>query len=349
MKRSKQVEERFEECLELVFKGENPEDCARRYPDDELELRGLLKTAIAARKALEVQPSLEFRERARQQLYAAQRERAAKSEARWGFRWSWQPRWATTLAAVLLAIVAGSSTVLASANSMPDQPLYAVKHAAQSVRVALTISKSAKAEVYASLADQRVREIVYLADKGAVSQVDQVTDDLNLYLDRIATLSGGVNQDASAFSQYGGEMGTASIPRTTEPAERSAIEAIPTPSPAETGPPILAAPGAPTTAAQPPAAPAAAPPVTIVLPPAAEDSSQKGIFVAAPPPVVVSGGPPSKALLKARITFQAAQNTARLRAALDKAPSEAKSALLRAIAVSQSGYEKALQSMEGQP
>ena len=222
MKRSKLVEERFEECLELVFKGETVEDCVRRYPEHEAELRELLDTAIAARTALQVQPSQEFRERARQQLYAAQRERVARSPAKVGFSWNWQPRWATALAAVVLAVVAGTSTVLASTGSMPGQPLYGVKHAAESARVALTPSKSAKAEIYASLADQRVQEIVYLADTGDTARVQQVTDDLNSYLNQIAVLSGGASEQATVSSKYGGTMGAASVPSATNPPQLGA-------------------------------------------------------------------------------------------------------------------------------
>jgi hypothetical protein len=85
--------------------------------------------------------------------------------------------------------------------------------------------------------------------------------------------------------------------------------------------------------------------VTVIVPGPAEE---QGIEVAIPP-VVVSSPPNSKAILRARISFQAAENAARLRAAYEKAPPEAKLALLKAIAVSQSGYEKALQSLDGQP
>jgi len=79
-----------------------------------------------------------------------------------------------------------------------------------------------------------------------------------------------------------------------------------------------AAPGAPTTAAQPPAAPAQHPRHHSLLSRRRQfaegnicgsSATRRGLWWSA-----------SKALLKARITFQAAQNTARLRAALTKPP-----------------------------
>ncbi len=50
--------------------------------------------------------------------------------------------------------------------------------------------------------------------------------------------------------------------------------------------------------------------------------------------------------LKAIIAHQSNNNTARLRALLDTVPESAKPALLRAITVSETGYEKALESLE---
>ena len=346
MKRSRQIEEIFEECLERVLKGEDMGECVRRYPEHESELRELLETSVMAREALAVQPSPEFRERARQQLYAAQRERAVATPASRGRGWTWQPRWATALAAVALVIVAGSSTVLASVSSMPGQALYGVKHAAESARVALTPSKAAKAEIYASLADQRVKEIIYAADRGDAGQVQQVTNDLNAYLDRIAELNGGVAQNAWFSPEYGGTLGSAAAPTVTVP---------PMATPA-----LTTSPSSDTSSETAKSAQSPPPPIVVTIPPraAAAPATQVTVIVPGPaeekgittqiPPVVVSSPPNSKAMLKARMSFQAAGNAARLKAAYEKAPPEAKLALLKAIAVSQSGYEKAIQSLDGQ-
>ena len=56
----------------------------------------------------------------------------------------------------------------------------------------------------ASLADQRVKEIIYLEDKGEAARVVGVTNDLNSYLSRITELSGGIARVSSAAApQYG--------------------------------------------------------------------------------------------------------------------------------------------------
>ena len=345
MGRSRRIEDIFEECLELVFKGESIDDCVNRYPAHEAELRELLETAVITRRAVSVEPSPEFRQRARQQLYAAQRDMAAApSRKRTRPWWDFQPRWAAGVATFVMLVMAGSGTVLASVGSMPGQPLYAVKHAAESARVALTFSSANKAELYASLADQRVNEIVYLAEKGDSRQLQKVTQDLDSYLSEISDLSGGVEQEGilAAESQRS-SLGAGTVaPATTSPPERATAPsfgqtAAPTTGPAEKS---LAPPDAGSWASQPADSSAAdtQPPVTVARPPLPATLEDQATDVSGP-----------WAKLKARISLQATQHIAMLRAALDKAPPEARPALLHAIAVSQSGYEKALQALEDQP
>ncbi len=256
-----------------------------------------------------------------------------------------------TVAAIALAIVAGTSTVLASVNAMPGQPLYGVKHAAESARVALTPSKAGKAEIYASLADQRVKEIIYLADKGEAARVVGVTNDLNSYLSHIAELSGGIARVSSAAAPQYGAAGstmapatsaapTTAVPRLTAapaPATGNTSEASNPPATKQSVPP-------PVTVSIPPSALAVPPSTwTAIVPGSAED---KGLAVPAPT-VLVANALSSADILKARMVIQAAENLAQLQAALDKAPPESRTALLQAVAVAQSGYEKALQALSG--
>jgi hypothetical protein len=318
MTNSKLVHEAFEECLELVFHGESIEDCLRRFPAQAEGLRPLLETAVAARKAVEVQPRPEFRERARQQLLAAQRDRAVQAAGRrTGFAWNWRPAWAWSLAAFLVVMVAGGGAVAASAGSMPGQPLYAVKHASEGVRLALTLSATAKIDLYARLADQRVGEIVYLAGKSEAGRLPQATQDLDRYLTRITELSGGVSQDAVLVSKNSG----AAAPAATVPSERAG--ATPTMAPS-----YGALPPAPTTASP---GQAAGPVGTA----AAADHSGEATS--------------ARSELKARMSAQSVQDAAQLKAALAGATPATEPALLHAIAVSQSGYEKVLQALQDQP
>ena len=63
----------------------------------------------------------------------------------------------------------------------------------------LTPSALGKAELYAKLADKRVAEIVYVANKGKPEQVERGTQRLNSYLARVAVLAAGQKKEAAAL------------------------------------------------------------------------------------------------------------------------------------------------------
>jgi len=296
MKKSKAFRDIFEECLEFVLvKGETIEECLRRYPEHARELKSLLEIATATKKATAVQPSPEFRERARQQFYAALREMPAQKK-RAGFSWGRQPQWATVVAAVLALLLVSGGTVAAASGSMPDQPLYTVKRASEQVRLALTPSRLRKAELYARLADRRVSEIVYLASRSKSEQVLQTTESLDEHLARIADL-------ATTPKMMTYETSLTAPMSTTTPTETPALGK---------------------------AAPETPPPVTITVP---RDDAARVAFE-------------ERTELRAMVMYQAIHNPARLKAALMNAPPKTRLALLRAIATSETGYQKALQSLE---
>ena len=167
----------LDECLErLLGKGETIEQCLQSYPERAVELKPLLQTALAAKEAANVQPRAEFKTRARYQFRAALQE-AASRRARPLF--GWLPQWATVVAIVLGLLLIGSGTVAAAGYSMPDSPLYPIKLATENVQLTLTRSNLDKAELHAKLADRRVTEIVYMANKGDVEKIEILTNALD--------------------------------------------------------------------------------------------------------------------------------------------------------------------------
>jgi hypothetical protein len=200
MKKTKEFNNILDECLErLLVKGESIEQCLASYPEQATELGPLLQTSLAAKKASAIKPRPEFREKARYQFHAALREMEQKRRRPF-FSWSWQPRWAATIAIVLVLVLGGGSTVAAAGNSMPDSPLYQVKLATETVRVALTPSTLGKAELHANLADKRVAEIIYMADKGKPEQVKQTTQRLNTHLTAMVSLAAPQKEEAATFT-----------------------------------------------------------------------------------------------------------------------------------------------------
>jgi hypothetical protein len=196
MKTDKEFDNILDECLErLLVEGETIEQCLKRYPEQAAELEPLLQTALEAREASTIQPRAEFKARARYQFRSALGEASPKSRPFLG----WLPRWATVVAIVLVVLLAGGGTMVVASNSMPDSPLYAVKLATEEARLMLTPSELGKARLCAELVDRRVEEIIYMAGKGDVQQIELVTQRLDERLEKLAVL-------ALALGEQGGDM-----------------------------------------------------------------------------------------------------------------------------------------------
>ncbi len=188
MKKTKEFNNILEDCLErLLFKGDTMEQCLQSYPEHAAELESLLQTAMATKKAVAIQPHPEFKAKARYQFYSALQEIKPKPKGGLFFL-GWQPRWAVVTAMVLGLLLAGGGTVTAASYSMPDSPLYPVKLATEQVQLTLTPSDMGKAKLYAKLADRRVAEIVYIANKGKPKQIESIARRLNNHLAMIASL-----------------------------------------------------------------------------------------------------------------------------------------------------------------
>jgi hypothetical protein len=330
MARSKRIEEIFEECLERVFSGESIEQCISQYPEQAAELRGLLETAVAARKATIVEPRPEFRERARLQLQAALRERTSTPAKILKPSWNFQPKWAVALIAFLLVVMGGSGTVLAANNSMPGQPLYVVKQGAEQVKLAMTTSPTAKAELYTGLAERRVNEIVYLANNGESIRLEQATRELDSYLTKISELSGGISEQTTLIARNdSAAKGTGSLEKAagTQAASTNSISVSGTTASATINPGTVVP--APVTASD-----------------NSEETSYSGLASIPLYSNDVTATDGTMSTLKARVYYQSVEFPALLKATLASVKPEARSALLNAIAVSESDYQMVLQSLQ---
>lgn len=307
MKKSRKFDNILDECLERVlFRGETVEQCLAGYPDDVAELEPLLRSALVVKGAAVVKPPPEFRERAGHQFRAALREMELK-RGRGLFVW---PRWATALI-VVFVLLAGSGTVVAASNSMPDGALYQVKLATEAVRLKLTPSAPGKQELYVKLADKRVAEIINMADKGKVEQVERTTQRLN---DELAVMA---------------SLGTPTLMAVAGAPQLRSDEAatVPTATPAPSTVP----------------APAPAPTLTVTAPrapgPPEGAGPERGGGVGV-------GKANKKAELKSALSERAVANAEALREALERAPESARPALRQAIEVAGAGYERALESLD---
>ncbi len=321
----KKFENILDECLERLLKGGTIEQCLADFPEHRDTLKPLLETALALKEISAIQPSPEFRERARNRFYTALREREVQRSQAF-FRW--QPRWAVAVAIVLFIVLAGGVTAAAANGSMPDQPLYSVKLATEQVRLALTPSALGKAEFYARLADKRVAEIARMANENKPEKIEQATQHLGNYLADIANLS-SVQKEASL---------TAMAP--TAPRVQTTPTTPTTPT-APTSPTTPTTPQAPIVPTVPPA------PLPMVGASGGEASaSEDGTFTdrsAETAETVTRIAPRSR--FEESLEIAASDNLAYLLALLETAPPSSRPALQQAIAVLESGYDRAIKSL----
>ncbi len=185
------------ECLERLAAGESVMDCLARYPEHADELAPLLgmmhATTQASRAAM---PSAAGKARGIEQMQAA----LAKGRHRRGRRLQlprifWRPITtpiAVAFAVVFLAIVAAGGTTVASADSIPGEPLYPVKSIRESVEERIARSDEHKAQVHAKLARERGREMRELIVRGRIYEAEVVAFRLHKHLNKSANHMGVV-------------------------------------------------------------------------------------------------------------------------------------------------------------
>jgi hypothetical protein len=201
MSRKIRIEDILDNCLERLFKGESIEDCLRDYPWQASELEPLLKTSLALlQKSAAVQPNPEFKAKVGSQLQGmlhAKREKAEKK----AMGPIWHRRWAVAMSTVLVVLLAGIGTVAASADALPDEPLYAVKLAMEQARIALTFSDTDKAELHIQFAERRATEIAEMARQGESGEIPALTEQVANHLDSVHAV-----EKAQKFEERGPEM-----------------------------------------------------------------------------------------------------------------------------------------------
>jgi hypothetical protein len=346
MKKGKEFDNILDECLERILtRGETIEQCLTSYSEWAAELEPLLRTALSTKETLAISPRPEFRERARYQLRATLQEMEEKRQRRFAF-FSWQPRWATAVVAVLILLLVSSGTVAAAGNSMPDETLYPVKLATERVRLVLTPSALGKAELYARLADKRVTEIIKMADKGKLKQVERTAQRLNAQLVAMASLVGPPEEAAAVLTTPAPPEVTqeAAAPVTEEPPEEKPDVALAPAPPVAKGPPkekaeVRVVPVRPLLEEAPAIPPA--PPVVPKEAPTLQPVPSEQVVPEEAEPFKLD----KRAKLREIVARNAVKHPQALREVLKKVPESARQALLQAIAASDAEYDKVLQAL----
>ena len=162
--------EALEDCLVSIERGADMDSCLSRYPDLAGELRPVLETALLASglKNDHVPNAAMQRSRTRVLGEAAKlrsRPRAKPSFLRF-------PRLAlVVLAFVLIVFLSWRGLLVASAKSLPGDPLYHVKRAAENVSMRVVPNNEAKLNIQAEINERRVGEVITLLKLGRVEPV----------------------------------------------------------------------------------------------------------------------------------------------------------------------------------
>lgn len=181
----------FDRILDDAFSrleaGESIDAVLSRYPEHAEALAPLLETAALSLHAYSyTEPaSRAGMTRGRQRFLSEAARRAEKHQTReprdrWPALLRPVSRWAVAVAALLvLLLAAGTTAVVASADSLPGSPLYPVKIAAEEVQLTLTHGPAPRARLHMARAERRKRELDALLARQEPVRVDLLTSSLN--------------------------------------------------------------------------------------------------------------------------------------------------------------------------
>ncbi len=184
----------LDKCLWDIQAGKaTVEECLARYPELAEELEPLLRMGEALMQLSAVEPSPEFVAQTRMRLLAlkppapeAITRPPGFSLQRWlaGFAaclrsWQWQRAFVGALAILMAVVLIGGGTVVASAESLPDHPLYPVKRAVESARLLLAASPESRAMLHVEFANRRLNEAVAVAQKGQLETAKNLLTEYN--------------------------------------------------------------------------------------------------------------------------------------------------------------------------
>jgi len=102
--------------------------------------------------------------------------------------------WALAVTAGIILLLGTGSTMAASSNALPDEPLYPVKLATEQVQLAFAVSPTRKAQVETDMANSRAYELEAMADQGkpdeAAAAAERYNDQYSKALEAILKAEG---------------------------------------------------------------------------------------------------------------------------------------------------------------
>ena len=193
------VDNILNECIERLAAGETVDQCLASYPDHAVELEPMLHTSAATMNvAATITHREEAKQRSRYNFTAAVADRKREANRGWLGRAirpsGWRAKLARTAAIALGIVVLGTGTAygatVASEDSVPGDPLYAVKTLKEDISLRMPKSDLALAKEHAHLATVRTDEIGALIDRGRMEQANNQVVRVTYHLNSCAELVG---------------------------------------------------------------------------------------------------------------------------------------------------------------
>ncbi len=180
---ARKLDDIFNECYERIRFGENLESVLRSYPQYRSQLEPLLRTTFdIGRRASFIQPRPEFRHWARVRFesamqYPRQRQpvQARRVEAPISSTWL-RHGWAVIVSIGIVIMLGAGSTMAASSEALPTEPLYPVKQFTEEVQRVMAVSPERKAEFETDIANIRAAELQAMADAGDAEEAAKAAE-----------------------------------------------------------------------------------------------------------------------------------------------------------------------------
>jgi Domain of unknown function (DUF5667) len=247
---ARKLDDIFNECYERIRSGESLESCLRSYPQYRAQLDPLLRTTFdIGRRSSYIHPRPEFRHWSRVRLETAQRyprqSQQAPAETPMASGWL-RHGWAVVVTAGIILLLGTGSTMAASSNALPDQPLYPVKLASEQVQLAFAVSPARKAEVQTDLVNKRADELEAMANQGkteeAAKAAERYDDQYQKALEAIMSTEEMQPQPAGYVPPVVTIPPTTTPSTTTPPTTTPSTTTPPTTTPSTTTPPTTTPP-----------------------------------------------------------------------------------------------------------
>ncbi|UCG92932.1 MAG: hypothetical protein JSV97_04290 [candidate division WOR-3 bacterium] len=161
------IEEILDILLREVKRGKSIEDCLKDYPEYVDELEPLLRLATSLQDLPKPEPRQEAVVATLRNVKDAVVEKTQK-KIKFSLRkiFRLQPAVIRAVAAVVLVVVLGWTTVTLSAHSLPEDVLYPVKRLTERIQYILTITPEGKAELHIVFAHKRTDEFAQSFEEG---------------------------------------------------------------------------------------------------------------------------------------------------------------------------------------